>query len=340
MVAVNTKTVIVQNIFTTGEPKLAHIHFTFFRILMKLVLTWYLAAILNFKMAVLNVYYKAYLRIVYIDDKSTQFGTHILCDIQLHIKLRTNYYRHGIWSPSWIKKMARWKSLNCHNSKYIDEESTTIGTNELYDNIRPVGNIWGHEKPTPWRQWRHADSSHKGRYEQRCDMNSKRSGRDRSTSIQWICGGQAESASNKPLSDVVSKNKLALFSTPQAKQRSRSKEQVASLKTNCTLFFSRLYMACQARQCNHDSFFEHENQACPPSISDMGQRWQGSKSDQMEYLTKSSQPACIHLGIDANVLDGAGIVHMVRPGACRHLRSIPRKWFFHISPLSLKLLAE
>ena len=42
-------------------------------------------------------------------------------------------------------------------------------------------------------------------------------------------------ASNKPLSDSVSKNKLALFSTPQTKQRSRSKEQVASLKTNCTL---------------------------------------------------------------------------------------------------------
>ena len=42
-------------------------------------------------------------------------------------------------------------------------------------------------------------------------------------------------ASNKPLSDIVSNNKLALFSTPQTKQRSRSKEQVASLKTNCTL---------------------------------------------------------------------------------------------------------
>ena len=40
---------------------------------------------------------------------------------------------------------------------------------------------------------------------------------------------------NIALSDIVAKNKLALFSTPQTKQRSRSKEQVASLKTNCTL---------------------------------------------------------------------------------------------------------
>ena len=122
----------------------------------------------------------------------------------------------------------------------------------------------------------------------------------------------------------MSKNKLALFNTPQAKQRSRSKEQVASLKTNCTLF-SRLYIACHARQCNLDSFFEHENQACSQSISDMGQLRQGSKSDLMECLTKSSQPAIIRLGIDAKALDGAAVVRMVRPGVCRHLRSIPSK---------------
>ena len=123
-------------------------------------------------------------------------------------------------------------------------------------------------------------------------------------------------SSNKPLSDIVSNNKLELFSTPQTKQRSRSKEQVASLKPNCTLF-SRFYIACQARQSNLDSFFEHEDQACPPSISDMGQLRHGSKSDLMECLTKSSQPESIHPGIDVKVLDGAAIVHMVRPGACR-----------------------
>ena len=123
-------------------------------------------------------------------------------------------------------------------------------------------------------------------------------------------------ASNKPLSDIVSKNKLALFSTPQTQQRSRSKEKVASLKKNCTLF-SRFYIACQPRQSNLDSFFEHENLACPPSISDMGQLRHESKSDQMECLTKSSQPESIHPGIDAKALDRAAIVHMVWPGACR-----------------------
>ena len=128
----------------------------------------------------------------------------------------------------------------------------------------------------------------------------------------------------------MSKIKLALFSIRQAKlersrskeqvaRRSRSKEQVACLKTNCTLF-SRFYIACQARQGKLDSFFEHENQACPLSISDiMGQLLQGSKSDLTEYLTNSSQSASIHPGIGAKVLDRAAIVHVVKPGACRIL---------------------
>ena len=48
------------------------------------------------------------------------------------------------------------------------------------------------------------------------------------------------------------------------------------------ILFSRLCIACQARQSNLDSFFEHENQACTQSISDMGQLRQGSNSDLME----------------------------------------------------------
>ena len=119
-------------------------------------------------------------------------------------------------------------------------------------------------------------------------------------------------------SDIVSKNKLALFSTPQTKKRSRSKEQVASLKTNCTLF-SRFYIACQARQSNFDSFFEHENQACPPSTS--------------KY---SSWDRCQVLGRGCNCALWSG------PRLVEHLRSrpIPSKCFFRISPLGLKLSAE
>ena len=82
-----------------------------------------------------------------------------------------------------------------------------------------VGNSLCHVKPIPWRQWRHTDSRHKGHQEQICDKNCKHSWRDRSTSVLWICGGQAESAWNKPLRDIVSKNNVALFSTHPPKQR-------------------------------------------------------------------------------------------------------------------------
>ena len=90
-----------------------------------------------------------------------------------------------------------------------------------------------------------------------------------------------KSASNKPLSDIVSNITLALSS---------SKEQVAYLKTNCTLF-SRFYIACQARLSNLDSFFEHENQASPNLISNMGQLLYRDRN--RTYLTLPNQQVFI-----------------------------------------------
>ena len=54
----------------------------------------------------------------------------------------------------------------------------------------------------------------------------------------------------------------------------------------------------------------------------MGQLRQGSKSDLMECLTKSSQPASIHLGIDVKALDGAAIDDF--RGACARSRETSR----------------
>ena len=57
----------------------------------------------------------------------------------------------------------------------------------------------------------------------------------------------------------------------------------------------------------------------------IGQLLQGSKSDLMECLTNSSQPASIHPGIDVIILDRAAIVHMVKPGACRTFEEYSQK---------------
>ena len=98
---------------------------------MKLVLTWYLAAIMNLKMAVLNVYNPAYLRI-YLGQKHENWLTYFVVFtfmwnlVPITIDMVSDRHLE-------LKKWWHWKSLNCHNSKYIDEERTQIGTNKLYD---------------------------------------------------------------------------------------------------------------------------------------------------------------------------------------------------------------
>ena len=81
-----------------------------------------------------------------------------------------------------------------------------------------------------------------------------------------------------PITDVLSKNKLALFSSPPPKCPSKQKMKVTALKNDCSLF-SRLYIACQTRDGDLDTFFQHENQTTPPSLSQGGQIRFGSKAD-------------------------------------------------------------
>ena len=72
------------------------------------------------------------------------------------------------------------------------------------------------------------------------------------------------------LFDVIRRNKIQLFSSPPApKETTKDKMKIASLKSNCSLF-SRLYISCQVREGDLDSFFTHENQSYPPSLSQYG----------------------------------------------------------------------
>ena len=63
-----------------------------------------------------------------------------------------------------------------------------------------------------------------------------------------------------PITQTIPKSKLPLFSRPPVKSKSRHKEQLAALKSDCGLF-SRLYISCQTRDGDMDNFFSHENQA-------------------------------------------------------------------------------
>ena len=99
----------------------------------------------------------------------------------------------------------------------------------------------------------------------------------------------------KPISDVIPKNKLPLFSPPHVKTPSKKQFQLAALKSDFSLF-SRLYVSCQLCDGDLDKFFSHENQAAQPLLSEGGRMQLEAKSDllrciiQQEAIT-SSTPA-------------------------------------------------
>ena len=68
-------------------------------------------------------------------------GTHILCDKKYSFILNLVPIITDMVAILNLKQLPLWKSLNWHNSKYIDEGSTDMGTNKLYDSILHVGNI-------------------------------------------------------------------------------------------------------------------------------------------------------------------------------------------------------
>ena len=88
----------------------------------------------------------------------------------------------------------------------------------------------------------------------------------------------------KHLSDPIKRNKFPLFSSPPPRAVSNDKAQITSLKQNCSLF-SQLYISCQVRDGDLDEFFRHENQSCPPSLSQNGKLRHGTKSDLLHCLT-------------------------------------------------------
>ena len=120
----------------------------------------------------------------------------------------------------------------------------------------------------------------------------------------------------KPITDVISKNKLALFSYTPTRPPSKHKMQVAALKNDCNLF-SRLYISCQTRSGDLDVFFAHENQATPPSLSMDGNLRLGSKADLLDCLELDKIQSTNTPVVTAKLFDGAAVVQMLNPGTAK-----------------------
>ncbi|KAG0713410.1 hypothetical protein GWK47_016295 [Chionoecetes opilio] len=151
----------------------------------------------------------------------------------------------------------------------------------------------------------------------------------------------------RSIHDPMKKNSLPLFKSPVRKSRGKQADKIEGLKTDVSIF-SRLYIVAQHRDCDMNSFFSHENNSFPPSVSDKGKLRLGSKSDLLKCLIKKVEndaPNLLHrddtdddaemnvleLGpelmtsleepveadlpstFDVKVLNGAAVVHLLQP---------------------------
>ena len=115
-----------------------------------------------------------------------------------------------------------------------------------------------------------------------------------------------------PITDTLQWCNLPLFGSPEKRQSSKTSNQVANLNSACRLF-SRLHIACQAREVNLEELFKHENSSSLLALSCNEKMRTGQKSDLItciEVNTAFERPS-----LEA-VLDGAAIVNMLPPGKC------------------------
>lgn len=129
-----------------------------------------------------------------------------------------------------------------------------------------------------------------------------------------------------PISEPIKKNKLPLFSLPPQRDKSKASLKVSSLKSDCSLF-SRLYIACQSRDGNLQDFFRHENQACPPSLSQLGKLRSGTKADLMQCLQRFCEARSEAPDSDVIILDGAVAINFLQPQGAKTFDEYARKIF-------------
>ena len=140
-----------------------------------------------------------------------------------------------------------------------------------------------------------------------------------------------------PLSEPIKKNKLLMFSRLPPREKSKASLQVTSLKNDVALF-SRLYIACQLRDGNLEDFFRYENQACPPSLSQLGKLRLGTKSDLLHCLesTLETENGPVLPGTDVTILDGAAVVNFLKPSAAKTFDDYSQNIFLPYIKLQLK----
>ncbi len=128
---------------------------------------------------------------------------------------------------------------------------------------------------------------------------------------------------NKSVNDTIQRTNLELLAG-ENRHLNASKEKIRDLRNDASNF-CKLYVASQHRESDVDKFFAHENRLYPPSISEMGGlRKARNKSDILVCLEEQAV-SVNEINVEepngpispAVIIDGAALIHMLRPGASR-----------------------
>lgn len=92
---------------------------------------------------------------------------------------------------------------------------------------------------------------------------------------------------SSPISDAIKKNKLVLFSKQKKTSHSKVRANIKTAQMN-TALFGHLFVAAQQRESDLDTFFSHEINDNPPSLSDCGKLHFCKKSDLVSCLPNKS----------------------------------------------------
>lgn len=110
----------------------------------------------------------------------------------------------------------------------------------------------------------------------------------------------------KSIHETIKRNNLPFLKSPKPKPNSVVAKKLAAVRNDANLF-GRLYIANQQRDGDLDTFFSHENQMYPPSLSDYGRLRMGTKSDLLKCFETESEDAIPKF--DCKIFDGAALVH-------------------------------
>ena len=126
------------------------------------------------------------------------------------------------------------------------------------------------------------------------------------------------------LSERLERGNVAITDTIK-----HNKEQkMVALNNDCSLF-SRLYIACQARESNLEEFFQARKPAFPTIIVCFWQINKWKKSELIDCLQTASQHT--EPVVDLKATDGAAAVHIFTPTtACKTFHRLCRQNFFAV----------